>query len=55
MVAEGIKTTKAAYQLASREGIEMPLVSKIYSILYEDSNPRSAVKELMNRDLRAEG
>jgi glycerol-3-phosphate dehydrogenase (NAD(P)+) len=55
MVAEGIKTTRAAYQLANREKIEMPIVAKVYSILYEDSNPRAAVKDLMTRDLKAEG
>jgi glycerol-3-phosphate dehydrogenase (NAD(P)+) len=55
MVAEGVKTTKAAYQLAKREAIEMPIVSQVHSILYEESNPRSAVKELMTRDLKAEG
>lgn len=55
MVAEGVKTTRAAYELAIREHIEMPIVSQIYSILYEDSDPRRAVKELMTRDLKAEG
>jgi glycerol-3-phosphate dehydrogenase (NAD(P)+) len=55
MVAEGVKTTMAANQLARREGIEMPIVSKVYAILYENSDPRSAVKDLMKRDLRAEG
>jgi glycerol-3-phosphate dehydrogenase (NAD(P)+) len=55
MVAEGVKTTRAAYQLAHREQIEMPIVAQVYGILYEDSNPRAAVKDLMTRDLKAEG
>lgn len=55
MVAEGIKTTRAAHQLAIREQIEMPIVSQIYGILYEDWDPRQAVKDLMTRDLKAEG
>lgn len=55
MVAEGIKTTRAAHQLAIREKIEMPIVSQIYGILYEDWDPRQAVKDLMTRDLKAEG
>lgn len=55
MIAEGIKTTRAAYQLSIREQIEMPIVSQIYGILFEDRDPRQAVKELMTRDLKAEG
>ncbi len=55
MVAEGIKTTRAAHQLAIREKIEMPIVSQIYGILYEGWDPRQAVKDLMTRDLKAEG
>jgi glycerol-3-phosphate dehydrogenase (NAD(P)+) len=55
MVAEGVKTTRAAYQLALREQIEMPIVSQVYGILYEDNDPRTAVKDLMTRDLKAEG
>jgi glycerol-3-phosphate dehydrogenase (NAD(P)+) len=55
MVAEGVKTTRSAYQLAQREQIEMPIVSKVYNILYEDSDPRQAVRDLMTRDLKAEG
>lgn len=55
MVAEGIKTTRAAHQLAIREKIEMPIVSQIYGILYEDWDPRQAVRDLMTRDLKAEG
>lgn len=55
MVAEGVKTTKAAHQLAQRESVEMPIVSQVYSILYEDCQPRAAVKGLMTRDLKAEG
>ena len=55
MVAEGVKTTRAAYQLAQREQIEMPIVSKVYSVLYQDSEPREAVNDLMTRDLKSEG
>lgn len=55
MVAEGIKTTRAAHQLAVREQIEMPIVSQVNGILYEGRDPRRAVKDLMTRDLKAEG
>lgn len=55
MVAEGIKTTRAAHQLAARKQVEMPIVSQVNGILHEGRDPRRAVKDLMTRDLKAEG
>jgi len=54
MVAEGVKTTKSAYQLAQREGVDMPTTSMMYRILYEDLDPKEAVVELMGRPPRKE-
>ncbi|MBI5585075.1 MAG: NAD(P)-dependent glycerol-3-phosphate dehydrogenase [Deltaproteobacteria bacterium] len=53
-VAEGVKTTRAAYQLALREQLEMPIITQVYGLLYENQNPRRAVRDLMTRDLKAE-
>lgn len=54
MVAEGVKTTESAYALARRLGIDMPITAKVYEVLHEDKPARSAVIELMSRDLKAE-
>jgi glycerol-3-phosphate dehydrogenase (NAD(P)+) len=54
-VAEGVTTTHSARALAAREGIEMPIVSAVYRILFEHQPPRAAIGELMRRELRAEG
>jgi glycerol-3-phosphate dehydrogenase (NAD(P)+) len=54
-VAEGVMTTHSARALAEREGIEMPIVSAVYRILFEHQPPRAAISELMRRELRAEG
>ena len=54
MVAEGVKTTLSAYQLAQKLGVEMPIVEQIYKILYKNKDPRQAVGDLMLRDLKAE-
>jgi len=54
MVAEGVKNTKSAFRLAEREGVEMPLVSTMYAILYEGMAVREAVDALMGRALKAE-
>lgn len=54
MVAEGVKTTLAAVQLAGNVGVELPIAEQIYSVLYEDREPRSALQDLMGRELRSE-
>jgi glycerol-3-phosphate dehydrogenase (NAD(P)+) len=54
MVAEGIETSRAAALLAQKVGVEMPIITEVYKIIYEGKDPRSAVKELMTRQLRGE-
>jgi glycerol-3-phosphate dehydrogenase (NAD(P)+) len=53
-VAEGVKTTKSAYNLSSRMDIEMPITSEIYRILYEDKPARQAMTDLLARRRKAE-
>lgn len=55
MVAEGVSTTLSAYQLAEKLGVDMPITTEMYRILYDDKDPRQAVNDLMMRQLRAEG
>jgi len=54
MVAEGVKTTLSAYQLAEKLGVEVPIIEQMYLILYQNKSPRQAVTDLMLRDLRGE-
>ena len=54
MVAEGVKTTLSAYQLAQRLGVETPIIEQMYLILFENKDPRDAVADLMQRSLKAE-
>jgi glycerol-3-phosphate dehydrogenase (NAD(P)+) len=54
MVAEGIKTSLSAYNLAKKMGIEMPISTEVYNIIYEEKDPRKAVKDLMTRELKVE-
>jgi glycerol-3-phosphate dehydrogenase (NAD(P)+) len=54
MVAEGINTTAAAVQLAKAKGVEMPITEQMYALLYHERSPRDAVRELMERSLKAE-
>jgi glycerol-3-phosphate dehydrogenase (NAD(P)+) len=54
MVAEGVKTTQSARDLALRENVEMPIVDAVYGVLYEGGSPVEAMKRLMSRDPRRE-
>lgn len=49
MVVEGVRTTKAAFELARREHVDMPITSVLYGILFEGKDPRQGVEELMGR------
>ena len=53
-VAEGVRTTKAAVDLAGSHGVEMPIAVAVYSILYEDVEPRQALARLMAREPKPE-
>ena len=35
MVVEGVRTTKAAYQLAKKQQVDMPITAALYSVLFE--------------------
>ena len=53
-VAEGVYTSKSAYELSKKLDIEMPITEQIYQIIYEGKSPESAIKDLMNRDSKHE-
>lgn len=53
-VAEGVRTTRSTRELAHRTGVEMPIVEKVYSILFEGEPAREAVESLMVRDPKPE-
>jgi len=50
-VAEGVSTTRAAWQLAKKMGLEMPITEKIYEVLYEGAD----ASEVMDKLLGARG
>ncbi|MEW6427174.1 MAG: NAD(P)H-dependent glycerol-3-phosphate dehydrogenase [Thermodesulfobacteriota bacterium] len=54
MVAEGVKTTRSARQLALRMGVEMPILEEVYQVLYEEKRCDEAVRSLMGRDQKQE-
>src|SRR5581483_8216270 len=54
MIAEGVGTCRAAYRLAQKNSVDLPIVSRMYEILYEGKAPREAIRELMERPLTSE-
>ncbi len=53
-VAEGVPTTKAAYQLSKKHDLEMPITEQIYRILFNRKSPSRGLADLMGRAHRAE-
>ena len=54
MVAEGVRTTRAAVELGRRHDVELPIIEMVHRVLFEGHDPRQAVTELMMRPPRAE-
>jgi glycerol-3-phosphate dehydrogenase (NAD(P)+) len=53
-VVEGVATTQSVMMLARRNAIEMPITQAVYSVIFEDTDPRVALAGLMRRDPKAE-
>lgn len=54
MVVEGMYTAEAAYQLAQKAEVEMPITEAIYGIINGTVDARQAVKALMTRQRKHE-
>lgn len=54
MVAEGVRTTNAALELAARAGLELPIATQMADVLAGRKDPRVALFDLMGRRQRAE-
>ena len=53
-VAEGVWTSRVVADQAKLRGIEMPIATAVARVLFENLSPQLAVKELMERDPKAE-
>jgi glycerol-3-phosphate dehydrogenase (NAD(P)+) len=54
MVAEGVDTTRSGYRLAERHGVEMPITTEVYRVLFENKSPSEGLLDLMGRELKPE-
>ncbi|MFH1288719.1 MAG: NAD(P)H-dependent glycerol-3-phosphate dehydrogenase [bacterium] len=54
MVAEGVKTTKSAFDLSQKNKIDMPITGEVYKVLYQNQSPLDAVNNLLRRKQKSE-
>ncbi len=47
MVVEGIRTTKAVHELATKLKVEMPITAALYQVLFNGESPENAAEALM--------
>ena len=53
-VAEGVPTCRSTKALADKLGVEIPIVSAVHALLFEDLDVGDVMKGLWNRTLKAE-
>ncbi len=53
-VVEGVRTTPAALRLATDLGVEMPIAAAMVRLLSGETDPKTALRELMLRSLKKE-
>ncbi|MFY0742209.1 NAD(P)H-dependent glycerol-3-phosphate dehydrogenase [Solibacillus silvestris] len=54
MVVEGVRTTKATYQLSKKYDVSMPITSALFDVLFNNMEPRALVESLMLRTKKSE-
>jgi glycerol-3-phosphate dehydrogenase (NAD(P)+) len=54
MVAEGVNATRSAHNLSMAKHVDMPIVTEVYKILFENKPPRDSIRDLMSRNVGPE-
>lgn len=54
MVVEGVYSAKAAKALAEKYGVDMPIITEVNKLLFENKPASEAVKDLMQREKQGE-
>ncbi len=54
MVAEGVKTSRAVVDLATRVGVEMPIADQVVAVLYGGKRAVDVISALMQREAKPE-
>ncbi len=53
-VAEGVRTAASVQALARQYGVEMPICTAVYQVLYQDQDPVQMAHQLLSRRLKDE-
>lgn len=53
-LAEGAATVKALMKLSKEYNVELPISHCVYSIIYENADPKTALNSLFDRDVKTE-
>ncbi len=49
MIAEGVDTSLSVHQLCQRTGLQLPIMTEVYNMLFEDKDPGEVVSSLLSR------
>ena len=53
-IAEGIPTTRSAWECARRLNLATPIIDQAYAVLYEEEKPIAALEKLLRREQKPE-
>ena len=53
-LAEGYPTARSAHRLARQKKVSTPIIDEVHAMLYEEKNPKQAVRDLISRAFKAE-
>lgn len=53
-IVEGVVMTEAALKLSVQHSLELPITTEVYNVLFKGKDPEIAIKDLMDRTLKAE-
>ena len=53
-LAEGVATCRGMMVLSERYGVELPICSAVYKVLFENADPQKTLNSLFSRDIKSE-
>ena len=53
-IIEGFRSTDSFYRMAQQKNLDLPILSAVFSVLYEELNPELGLQSLMKRGVKKE-
>jgi len=54
LTAEGIRSAKLVYDIAEKNNLDVPIISSVYKVMYENYAPREITKLIFSREHKFE-